>query len=201
MTQGRWHISGSVTHPIPKRPGRFYQNLWHCRHILMPASSQARVLNGKCAGQWHMKNQFHFQTLCFFLIQITTGYILLLNEMIYCFTAHFLLSRFGPRLLLHRSTRSISLRFITCVPLFRCLTVAENSFFSHSQHCSQKADSRRRSSRIHAGDIIWSQRTGPAFQVVLNSSGCTCCCWSRSWPLISDALPTATQSHNYLPYR
>lgn len=33
-----WHISGRVTHPIPRRPVRLHQNVWHCCHIRMSAT-------------------------------------------------------------------------------------------------------------------------------------------------------------------
>lgn len=56
-----WHISGSTTHPIPKRPVRLRQNVWPCCHILMSATP-ADAHRADCWAvyvQRQLQHQFH----------------------------------------------------------------------------------------------------------------------------------------------
>lgn len=55
-----WHISGRLTHPIPKRPVRRYQNVWHCCHILMSATPAETYEEGcwMVHVQWQLEFQF-----------------------------------------------------------------------------------------------------------------------------------------------
>lgn len=41
-----WHIGGRVTHPIPKRPVRLYQNKWPYCHILISSKPTASYEEG-----------------------------------------------------------------------------------------------------------------------------------------------------------
>ena len=88
--------------------------------------------------------------------------------------------------------------------LFFFFLSMQKCLISHMQYFSQKPECPPPTTFPvwkYLTDIILSLGTGPAFRVVLNLLEHTCWCQSRSWPLISKALSTTTESHNYLPYR
>ena len=72
-----WHISGRLTHPIPRRPVRRYQNVWHCCHILMSATPAETYEEGcwwyVCTDNWSFNFNPHlfFLTLSHFLKETT----------------------------------------------------------------------------------------------------------------------------------
>ena len=58
-----WHISGRVTHPIPRRPVRLHQSIWHCCHILMSVTPTETYEEGCWTVHAQWQQEFRFQQL------------------------------------------------------------------------------------------------------------------------------------------